>query len=620
MWLHRIKGSFYTLFFILLNLVYLVIELSFNARVLDVSASLSPSTDFGQLEIYGRTISASGATILAWRLLVPFHASLNLYRLVIKFFVIAVIVFPLVFMGQKKLVDDLVDFSSSETRRSAEILTLLKYGIANGFVEIDELAMDELTLQTAEGKMFINLSGLLAYNSSNMRNILEAKLDKIAGYAIATQQSTDTEQLYKNYLYARDQIVQQFNQYQQLVNELERQKSSSQTEAIALYEQSMNTALLPWIDYQQALEDSQGLYSIPFKQLVSIQNLLEKTQQQLNLCPSSRCFNEAVERLEFRLSQLLGFYTPVSDWCQQHSDIQRGRVLLCINDAAKIEKKIIQARKMTLAVHAGLSHPYEDKLDYLKSMDMRSSVFTNLKQEGIVADPDWSFSQYEKLLVDIMKQLNQRYLQQYSQAVITQFGADFKPRTEISEFNQIDMMQSYYQKALNGQAGDPVMINLTRQEFEDRYVAPLYFAKFSALLNKLRAGEEWYQSDAPYEQSGKSSLRNLLVPPVAIAFSLIFGLLNMLNLFLNFVFLLVKEKLWLRWLGIIMLSIMILKMPVEQDYQIYSQAAYQDLISETENNYGHWADVMDWVAKTEPLVYPLGNILRYNLLDGFNFD
>ncbi|MBL6999920.1 MAG: hypothetical protein ISR73_08695, partial [Gammaproteobacteria bacterium] len=44
------------------------------------------------------------------------------------------------------------------------------------------------------------------------------------------------------------------------------------------------------------------------------------------------------------------------------------------------------------------------------------------------------------------------------------------------------------------------------------------------------------------------------------------------------------------------------------------------LLSETEKNYGLWAQALDWVAKTEPLIYPLGNILRYNLLDGFSFD
>lgn len=618
--INQIKGSFYTLFFILLNLIYLVIELSFNARILDVSAEMSPDMDFSQLEIYGRTISASGATILAWRLLVPYQATLNLFRLVIKFFIIALIVFPLVFIGQKKLVDDLVDLSSSETRRSAEILSLLKYGIANGFVEIEELAMDELTLLTAEGKMFITLSGLLAFNSSHLREILEQKLDKIAGYAITTQQTRDTERLYKNYLYAREQVLAQFKHYLLLVDELERKQSMANEQAIELYEKAMNKALLQWLQFQQLLSANQGLGNVSSRQVEALQALFFNSQQQLNRCASTECEPQALDQLEFRLSQVLGFYSPVSDWCPQQEYPGQGKQFSCVQDPAEIQQRVVNARKMTLAEQAGLSQPYKSKLEYLKSMDLRASVFGSLKSEGIQASSAWNFIQHDDLLDDITRQLEQQHLALYDQAVMEVFNAALPPRTELKAFNLIEQMQVYYSQALGDQVTGPVDVDLSQMQFEQRYVAIVYFAKFNTLLNKLKAGEEWYETDAPYESSGKSSLRNLVVPAVAIAFSLIFGLLNMMNLLLNFVFILIAEKLWLRWLGILILTGVMIMLPQRQEYTIYSQPAYQDLLAETRVNYGHWADALDWVAKTEPLVYPLGHVLRYNLLDGFNFD
>ena len=139
-------------------------------------------------------------------------------------------------------------------------------------------------------------------------------------------------------------------------------------------------------------------------------------------------------------------------------------------------------------------------------------------------------------------------------------------------------------------------------------------------MNKLEADEEWYATDAPYEQSGKTSLRNLIVPPVAIAFSLIFGLMNMINLLISFVFLIFEERLWLRWAGFVVLSGMVILLPSRHAYEIYDQSAYQDLIVETEMNYGKWAMALDWVAKTEPRIYPLGDVLRYHLLNDFGFD
>jgi len=224
------------------------------------------------------------------------------------------------------------------------------------------------------------------------------------------------------------------------------------------------------------------------------------------------------------------------------------------------------------------------------------------------------------ILQDVSAQLDAKYLAEYSKSVLQQYDTDIKPRIELTEFNQIHKMQNYFAQALGELYDQEVDLNLTLEQFENSHIAPVYFSKFKALLNKLKADESWYHMDAPYEESGKSSLRNLVVPAVAIAFSLIFGLLNFINLILNLLFLLIQEKFWIRWAGFIALVTFILMMPVRHEYQIYSQPAYVDLLSETQKDYGLWADALDWVARTEPLVYPIGNILRHNLLDGFGFD
>jgi hypothetical protein len=620
MWLHHLKGSFYALFFIIVNLVYLVVELSFNARILDVSANLALDMDYARLEVYGRTISAAGATILAWRLLVPFHPGLSLLRLVLKFSLIALIVFPLVFVGQKKLVDSLVDYSAPETRRSAEILTLLKYGIANGFVEIDELAIDGLTLKMAEGKMFITLSGLLAYNARQMREVLESRLDRIAGYAIATQQRDDTQRLYRDYLYAREQVVDRFEHYQQLVNELERSQAGTLEEAIRLYESAMNRALASWQDYSKALQHNPHIEEVDVTRILAIRGLLARAQAELNACDSNGCVVRGMQSLQFELSRQLGFSSPLSDWCQEIVDVQLGRMLDCHADDALVRDRIVNQRRSTLAGQAGLSMPYASKLDYLNSADMRSAVFAALQESGILISSNWRFSEFERMLDDISRQLKTRYRVFYDEQVAAQFGTKLAPRTGLAEFNRIDAMQTYYRQAMQDSSLSGVAHDLSQQVFEDQYIAPVYFARFNALLARLRAGPDWYEAEAPYEESGKASLRNLVVPAVAIAFSLIFGLLNAINLLLNFVFLLIEEKLWLRWLGFAALVSLLLWLPTRQQYRIYGQEAYRDLLVETQRGYGHWAHLLDWVARTEPLVYPLGNLLRYKLMDGFEFD
>ncbi len=617
--MHKISGSFYTLFFILLNILYLVIELSFNARILDASAAFAPSTDFGQLELYGRSISASGATLFAWRLFISPHSQAGFFRLWMRFLLIAMVVFPMVFIGQKKLVDNLVDLSSAETRRSAEILGLLKFGVANGFVEIDELALDELLLESAEGKMFITVSGLLAYNSSNMRAVLERELQKITRYATQTQQDESAHRLYRSYLYASRKVIEDFQHYQQLVGQLEQQQAGSYQRAIELYQQAMNQALLKWQDYQQQLRRMPDIDIVSAQQISALQYLLLTGQQRINRCRDEQCWSQGDAQFKQRLAAQLGFFSPLDEWCETRFE-QARKHLSCLKDVQPLRLKVRQLRYLTLALNAGLSRVYDSRLDFLTSTDLRASVFSALKQQGIQPSDEWSFEQYSRLLKDITRQLDARYRQQYDAQVLDQFAAPLPPRTDLAQFALAGRMQNYFAQAFGDAYFQPVEINLSYQEFEQRYVAPIFSARFNQLLNKLQAGEEWYLDGAPYEASGKAALRNLVIPAVAIAFSLIFGLLNAINLLINLFFLLVEEKFWLRWGLFAMLLMLLLLMPQRHEYRIYSQPAYLDLLSETQRNYGAWADFLDWVAKTEPLVYPLGNVLRYNLLDGFSFD
>jgi len=403
-----------------------------------------------------------------------------------------------------------------------------------------------------------------------------------------------------------------------LVDKLERSQAESYQVAIKMYRDAMNRALLQWQDYQQQLALSDGIDKVSKMQISSMQYLLLTGQQRSNRCTSRECYDNSLQKFQMRLAQQLGFYSSVSDWCQ--TDTEAGSGLLCLKDAAAIQRKILNLRYLTLAVNAGLTQVYLTKLAYLNSMDLRSTVFSSLKQQGIQVDAAWTFNQHEKMLLDISHQLDTRYFEQYDRAVFAQFDAHLKPRSELDEFSQIASMQNYFAQAFGEQYRQPVRLNLSLKEFEQNYFADIFLAKYNALLNKLQADESWYEDDGPYEVSGKTSLRNLVVPAVAISFSLIFGLLNAINLVLNLLFVLIEEKWWLRWSAFSVLFVLILLMPLRHDYRIYSQPAYVDLLSETEKNYGLWASALDWIAKTEPLVYPIGNILRYNLLDGFSFD
>jgi hypothetical protein len=623
---HQLKGSVLSLLFILLNLFYLVIELSFNARVLDISAAVAPDTDFGQLEVYGRTIAASGATILVWRLVLPYAQNINWSRLVVRLFLVGLVVFPTMFIGQKKLVDDLVDLSSAETRRSAEILSLLKYGIASGFVEIEELALDEVALQTAEGKMFITLSGLLAYHSASVRAVLESKLEKIADYAIATQQGTVAAGLYRNYSYAQKQVVAAFSSYQEVVEQLELEQAQTIYESRRLYEQAMNHAATRWTRYRNLLQTQPAIDEVDSSMVDALMAEISSSRQFLAGCVSTECVADGLARLEISLSQIVGQYTALGKWCNNVdiSPTSRTGMLRCIDSPYDIKQLVVATRYQQLARLAGLERAHDNRLTYLKSADFRSSVFAFLREHGIRVGDNWAFSKYGQVVKDIQAQLEAGLLQGYHRVLEKKFAARIKPRTSLKDFNRLPAMQAMYHRALGDRVdldrSALIPIGLNREAFEQRFIAPGFDRRFELLYTRLNSGVEWYADGAPYEELGKNSLRNLVIPAVAIAFSLVFGLLNTVSLLLSLVFLMIEESRILRWLGVALLIGTLAYLPMNQPYQIYHQQAYHDWYRATEDRYGRAAYLIDWLARAEPMLYPLASVLRTRVLNGFEFD
>lgn len=617
----RFKGSFYALFFVLINVIYLIIELSFNARLLDASAQMSPTTDFGELEIYGRTISAVGATILAWRLFVPFDDQLKLSRMAIRFMVITLICFPLVFMGQKKLIDTLVDESSNETRRTAQILSLLKFGIANGFVELDELSTNELTMQTAEGKMFVTLSGLLVYSSDAIKRTLENRLNKIAKFATDTQKNRDSEQAYQNYLYARSLILKDYRRYLKLQTEFGETSQNSYDQSIDLYEKAMNSALKNWQNLQIVQQKSEDQKPVS-GQSIQLKSLLLQMENQLKFCRNDDCIIEQKNQHLIKINQLLEVASKFEYWCQKKpANSAHNLQISCPNKLQLVESKILHLRNRELARQAGFDQNYQTQAEYLQSEEFRQSVFNSLQQAKITVNPEWKFTEFVQIIENINRQLRDKTNRQYEIAVKKQFNKVLPLRMSVEEFSKNRKFQNILRQALGPIYRPSMPVELNKTDFTEKYMQPLYFLKYDSLINKLQAKDDWYAEGAPYENSGKSGLRNLVVPPVAIAFSLIFGLLNLINLILNLLFYLIEEKRLYRWAGFLLLMILVIIMPLQQHHQIANQQAYISLLQHTEDRFGFAVSgFLNWISKTEPMVYPLGNVLRYNLLEGFSFD
>ncbi len=166
-----------TVFLLLLTLVYLVFELSFNARLLDVVGSAAKLQDIHRIENYGRTLSgvAVALFVLQWFLTRKANAQLRFANF-LRIAFVCVLSGGLTFFALKVLVDTLVEQRSPEFRRASLNIAILQQALADGRAELVRLSDEPAVFSSPQGKAFLALFPAMAIAVHELdKKILDAK-------------------------------------------------------------------------------------------------------------------------------------------------------------------------------------------------------------------------------------------------------------------------------------------------------------------------------------------------------------------------------------------------------------------------------------------------------------
>lgn len=144
------------------TLLYLVVELSFNARLLDVVGGGATAKEIDAIEVWGRMISGFALALLGWPACIKRAKRIGNPLLKLA---------PLVawtgfamagmYVAQEALIRTLVDRASSQELVEAQHLMLLRAGLEAGVVELPGLDIDRDRLKAADGKAFLAMFPML---------------------------------------------------------------------------------------------------------------------------------------------------------------------------------------------------------------------------------------------------------------------------------------------------------------------------------------------------------------------------------------------------------------------------------------------------------------------------
>ena len=186
----------------IVSIAYLIAEVSFNARLLDLMVGVPSQCELDGIELFGRVLSGIGLGMLVWKASARFH-QLRLTALL----GLCLCTIPLAYRLQSELVRYLVDHSSGLERRAADAMLLLARSVASNRAEIAGLEEVFQLHERASGKTFLALLPVFGLGSLALQKGLDQGLPSLADNMVRGSLGDSKRYYNETYVNLRDRYV-----------------------------------------------------------------------------------------------------------------------------------------------------------------------------------------------------------------------------------------------------------------------------------------------------------------------------------------------------------------------------------------------------------------------------
>ena len=209
---------------IILTLIYLICELAFNSRLLDLVGSLSTPDDIHSMERYGRALTAIAAALLVLQLVLAGNARLKKRGIAFPPLYVASMVFSLCLLTGvvtwqtvERVIEHQVAQSTGEFRQKSLLAQLYQQSLIDGHQTLEGIPQDEdggqrQTWTSPSGKAFLAMLPLLMSSVSRYHDLLESEAAQNLRDSISVQEGGPLN-YYKAWLAARADIYKDYLDY-----------------------------------------------------------------------------------------------------------------------------------------------------------------------------------------------------------------------------------------------------------------------------------------------------------------------------------------------------------------------------------------------------------------------
>jgi hypothetical protein len=489
---------------IILTLLYLVVELSFGATLLDVAGKANDPDDLKKVEFFGRCISATAVVLAIFGSMLKKVFITNGSRIdfVVKVAIMAVIVFPMVFFGEEHLIEHLVDKSSGQERKNALWMTVIGERLLGGDVKLDGIAFSTGEDNKAADKSFI---ALLPFWGSTVQDVT-LKAENLMGY-ISRKSAEDR---------VETKVGGDF------------------------YEKA----------YKASVERLHNIYNNKY-------------------VPGSNSYARTINDVDSQVDKY---------WREYVSTLEAKGY-----------------RPNAIPKYA------------------RSTVVKRVQNKGIPVPDEWHpndrLTFYKAARKEVRKKANAEYKSGVNSAL--GYKSSLEPGLSWNQFVRAPDVQKQWKAQLGVKTSTPLRANMSRSEVEALLYKPIVKKIDTQTKTTLKASAEAYADKGKYEDLGRDAYHAVIVPPVALGFSMAGGLVHLIKLMNYFLMLVIfSKKIRMR---IIMLAIVTLfTAPMFVSNHITSSRLITNLRKASIGDPGLMATTTSlvWIVNSQSIFYPINKTLR----------
>lgn len=549
-------NSLWAIGLIILSIAYLITEVAFNTELLHVASDINANAAaIEQIELFGRALSGAGAAIL---LLGVLH---KVTRSILILVLSAGIVWSGMFYGQKYLIDSIfIDPSSWEDRLAAKQVALLKIGLAENMVRIEGADFDPNASASPEEKTFLALIGGLVMTSpafiEHARDQQTAIIHKIAektGFEKA-------QSLYPEYLKTGQRFERNYQRYREASKTYDKAFREAPAEADKRWADTFSKVAKGWLEYQQGMED---FYTQVYRDAPGFMKQYRRFRDARRRCRTESCLIDRDRRYAAEMVRHFGEQyrnLPTDYWCEPSAikdivdgvnDFLRGLSRLSTNvETCEVRDQRAMTDKLVALKHAefekrsgGYPFGIASKSEFTDHPNTTARIVRELREEGIQLLPDWTTKDGKGFVQAVTLHIRLKALSQWNRDVKAKIGAEVPPKLGYKQFIAHKAVQKLIQGEMGGNYVDGLDFEMSEAQFKARVIDPQTVRVIEGELNKMERDAASFADGQPLEDEGKGYIRAALVPPIALFFSLFFGLLTLAKLGYTLTAALVDNKL-----------------------------------------------------------------------------